>query len=52
MIRFFYVIWKSFYMVFTRHSAGKIWSSICIQDILLHYHINLSDTINLTRSLY
>ena len=22
------------YMVFTRHSAGKIWSSISIQDIL------------------
>ena len=31
-------------MIFTRHSAGKIWSSICIQDIIkleLHYQINL-----------
>ena len=23
-----------YYMVFTRHSAGKLWSSICIQDNL------------------
>ena len=23
-------------MVFTRYLAGKIWSSICIQDIVLH----------------
>ena len=31
-------------MVFTRYSAGKIWSSICIQDVVkpeLHYQINL-----------
>ena len=31
-------------MVFARYSAGKIWSSISIQDILkaeLHYQINL-----------
>ena len=27
-------------MVFTRHSAGKIWSLIFIQDIVLHYQIN------------
>ena len=28
-------------MIFTRLSAGKIWSSICIQDIVvLHYQIN------------
>ena len=33
-----------YYMVFTRHSAGKIWSSICIQDIVkpeLHHQVNL-----------
>ena len=33
-----------YYMVFTRHSAGKIWSSICLQDIAqpgLHYQMNL-----------
>ena len=32
-------------MVFRRHSVGKIWSSICIQDIVkpgLHYQINLT----------
>ena len=37
-------------MVFTRHLAGKIWSSICIQDIVkpeLHYHINLILSISL-----
>ena len=39
MIRIFYVIWKR-YMVFTRHLTGKIWSSICIQDIVLHFQIN------------
>ena len=35
-------------MVFTRNSAGKIWSSICIQDILkaaLHSQINLIQLI-------
>ena len=37
-------------MVFTRHSTGKIWSSICIQDIVLRY--TRSDTANLTRVLY
>ena len=40
MIRIFYAILKNFYTVFTRHSAGKIWSSICIQAIVLHYQIN------------
>ena len=33
-----------YYMVFTRHSAGKIWSSICIKDIVkpeLHHQVNL-----------
>ena len=29
-----------YYMVFTLYSAGKIWSSICIQDIALRYQIN------------
>ena len=31
---------KFFYIVFSRHSAGKIWSSICIPDSVLHYQIN------------
>ena len=38
-----------YYMVFTRYSAGKIWSSVCMQDILkaeLHYQINLILLIN------
>ena len=35
-------------MFFTRHSAGKIWLSICIQDSLS----DQSGTINLTRFLY
>ena len=29
-----------YYMVFTCHSAAKIWSLICTQDIVLHYQIN------------
>ena len=45
-----------YYMVFTRYSAGKPWSIICIQDILkaeLHYQINLIRLINITtRFLY
>ena len=45
-----------YYMVFTRYSAGKTWSIICIQDILkaeLHYQINLIRLINITtRILY
>ena len=45
-----------YYMVFTRYSAGKIWSSICLQDIVkpgLHYHINLIRLNNIiTRFLY
>ena len=29
------MLYEIFYhMVFTRHSAGKIWLSICIQDIV------------------
>ena len=39
-------------MVFTRHEAGKIWLSLCIQYIAklgLHYQINM---INLTRFVY
>ena len=36
---------KFYYMVFTRHLTGRIWKSICIQDIV-------SDTINLTRLMY
>ena len=47
------------YMVFTCHSAGKIWSSIFIQDVVYlgHYiaYYTLSGspgTINLTRFLY
>ena len=33
-----------YFMVFTRYSAGKIWSSIFIQDIIkpeLHHQVNL-----------
>ena len=45
-----------YYMVFTRYSAGKIWSSICIQDIVkpeFYYQINLTQLINIiTRFLY
>ena len=45
------------YMVFTRHSAGKIWSSICIkilyiQDIVYYTLSGSSGTINLTCFLY
>ena len=29
---FFMLYEKLYYMVFTRHSAGKVWPSICIQD--------------------
>ena len=45
-----------YYMVFTRYSAGKIWSLICIHDIVkpeLHYQINLIRLTNIiTRFLY
>ena len=45
-----------YYMVVTHYSAGKIWSSICIQDIVkpeFHYQINLIRLINvITRFLY
>ena len=43
-------------MVFTRSYAGKIWSSICIHDIVkpeLHYQINLIRLIKvIIRFLY
>ena len=43
-------------MVFTRYSAGRIWSSFCIQDIVkpeFHYQINLIRLINIiTRLMY
>ena len=45
-----------YYTVFTRYWAGKIWSSICIQDIAkpgLHYQVNLIRVINIiTHFLY
>ena len=45
------MLYEIFYsMVFTRHSAAKVWSSICIQDIVkpgLHYQINLIRLINI-----
>ena len=45
-----------YYMVFTRYYAGKIWSSICIQDIVkpeLYYQINLIRLIKvIIRFLY
>ena len=41
----FFMIYEIFYyMVFIRYYTGKIWSPICIQDIVkpgLHYQINL-----------
>ena len=40
MIRIFCYMKIFIYMVFTRHSAGKIWSWICMLDIVLHYQIN------------
>ena len=43
-----------YYMVFTRYYAGKIWSSICIQDISkpeLHYQIILIRLIDTITSL-
>ena len=45
-----------YYTVFTRYWTGKIWSSICIQDIAkrgLHYQVNLIRVINIiTHFLY
>ena len=44
MIRIFTLYEIFYYMIFTQHSAGKIWSSICMQDIVkleLHDQINL-----------
>ena len=50
------MLYEIFYIVFARYSAGKIWSSICIQDIVkpqLHYQINLIRLIDMiTRFLY
>ena len=49
MIRIFMLYENVNYMVFTRYSAAKIWSSFYIQDILkaeLHYQINLIRLIN------
>ena len=46
IIRIFYVIWKFDYMALTLHSAGKVWSLICMQDNVkpvLHYQICLTD---------
>ena len=50
------MLYEIYYMVFTRYSAGKIWSSICIQDILkaeLDHQVNLIPLNNIiTRFLY
>ena len=51
------MLYEIFYMFFTHYSAGKISSSICIQDIVkleLHYQINLVRLTNyiITRFLY
>ena len=51
------MIYEVFYnMVFTRYYTGKIWSSICIQDIVkpeLYYQINLTRLIKvIIRFLY
>ena len=57
MIRLF-LCYMNFYIVSfsSTYSAGAIWSSICIQDIVkpeLHYQINLIRLINIiTRFLY
>ena len=52
-----FLLYEIFYdMVCTRYSADKIWSSICIQDIIkaeLHYQINRIRLVNIiTRFLY
>ena len=58
MIRIFYMLYEIFYyMVFTRYSVGKIWSSICMQDTVktdLHHQINLIIPLTniITRFLY
>ena len=44
-----------YFMVFTRYSARKIWSSVYMQDIVkpeLHYQINLIRLVNVARFLY
>ena len=52
-----FLLYEIFYMFFTHYSAGKIWSSICTQDIVkleFHYQINLIRLTNyiITRFLY
>ena len=48
-ISYIFMLYENFYyIVFTRYSAGKIWSSICIQDIVLHEQINPVRQICLT----
>ena len=45
----FFMLYENFYyIVFTRYSAGKIWSSICIQDFVLHEQINPVRQVSLT----
>ena len=52
MIRVF-ILYENFdYMAFIRHSAGKIWSPICIQDIVYYTLSGSSGTTDLTRFLY
>ena len=44
-----------YFMVFTRYSPRKIWSSVYMQDIVkpeLHYQINLIRLFNVARFLY
>ena len=44
-----------YFMVFTRYSPRKIWSSVYMQDIVkpeLHYQINLIRLVNVARFLY
>ena len=50
------MLYETFYfMVFTRYSPRKIWSSVYMQDIVkpeLHYQINLIRLVNVARFLY
>ena len=57
MIRIFMLYEIFYYMVFTRYSAGKIWLSICVKDIVkpeLRYQINLTrlNNKNLMKIIY
>ena len=36
-------------MVFTRYSAGKIWSSNCVQDIVKPELLPVNNNINITK---